>query len=137
MVTCLQVTRVRIAGILRLIPIPDCNLLTFSFAYPPDVDLDLSATIGVFKAQLGTSGMLKRAVSNVLVKRFTEPRRRMLAHFVTPPKLPNLLTVFTSAVVTVKVLSVRYEACQHDDVVLHAQMRKVCCSRLTWGTSVC
>jgi hypothetical protein len=111
--------------VLRLIPLPEHNLITFALAYPPEVELKLEAAVGHFGAQLGNFSFLKRAIQNVLNRRFTEPRRRMLAQYVKPPRMPNILQGFTSAVITASVQSIDFGACQQSEVVVHAQVRKV------------
>ena len=124
-VACMQVTGLRISGTLRLIPIPELNLITFSFAYPPQVELKVGAAVGYIGGQLGKFGFLKRAITNVLGKRFTEPRRRMLAQYVRPAKYFNILQMFNSASVDVAVMGIGFPATSHRSIVVHAQMRKV------------
>ena len=123
---CMQITGIRIAGTIRLIPIPENNFITFSFAYPPQIGLDVKAAVGGLGAQVGKSAILRRAISNVLTRRFTEPRRRMLVQYLRPAKFPDILKQFMSAVVTVSVQSIAFAATHERDVVVHAQMRKVC-----------
>jgi hypothetical protein len=110
---------------MRLIPIPEHNLTAMSFAYPPHVDLELEAAVGVLGAKLGKLGFLKQAIMSVLCKRFTEPRRRMTALYVKPAKFFNTLAEFVAATVQLSVINIQFPATPCHEIVVHAQLRKV------------
>ena len=121
-----QVSGLHLSGTLRLIPLPEHNLLTFGFAYAPHVDLDLQAAVGSLGAKLGNVGFLRRAIASVLSKRFTEPRRRMVALFLKPARLLTSEDAFRAATLQVSLQSICAPALACGDVLVSVQVLKVC-----------
>lgn len=120
-----QVQGMRLAGTLRLIPLPEVNMIAFSFAYPPSMELDLQAAVGNMGAKLGNVGFFKRAITSVLCKKFTEPRRRLTALHVKPPKNFNILQAFAAATVRVSLQSILAPALACSEVLVSMQIHKV------------
>ena len=112
-----------VRGVIRVIPIPTQNLLAFSFAAPPNIDLNLEVELRGLSKQLGRFGLLKRQMANALYNGLTEPRRRMI------PLFPEMSQVFNprdlaAAKLDVAVTRVQLPVAASVQLVLCAEVRK-------------
>lgn len=120
-----QVQGMTVRGVIRIIPIPAQNLLAFSFAAPPSIDLSMDVQLHCFSKQLGRFGMLKTQLANALYNGLTEPRRRIIplfphmAHAINPREL-------ATATLAVTVTRVNLPVDAESELVLCAEVRKVC-----------
>lgn len=73
----LQVTSIRLSGVLRMIPVPSENLLAWAFVQPPQLEIGLSASVG--GVSMPQFDLLSRVVADTVRQHVSEPRRKIAA----------------------------------------------------------
>ena len=105
---------------MRMIPLPEQNLVAVSFATPTVPDLDVHLKMGPAGASIGN--WIQPQAAAHISRLFTEPRRMIAPLFVT---LPAKREKFSSAIMDLTVFDINFPACTEQQVVVHAQLSKV------------
>ena len=74
-----QIHKIVASGTIRMIPVPEENLIAIALLAPPKLDYSIDMVVGGTKRNIAHLGIFKKAVGEGLAESMIEPRRKMLA----------------------------------------------------------